>query len=84
MQAGANQSWGFGRSLTAENTYASRNTSNFGWNVGLNLPLFQGLRNVRNLDYARSSMVQTLEQLEETKDDITLNVIAQYLQALLP
>ena len=27
-------------------------------------------------------MVQTLEQLEETKDDITLNVIAQYLQAL--
>lgn len=82
VQAGANQSWGFGRSLTAENTYASRNTSNFGWNVGLNLPLFQGLRNVRNLDYARSSMVQTLEQLEETKDDITLNVIAQYLQAL--
>ena len=62
VQAGANQSWGFGRSLTAENTYASRNTSNFGWNVGLSLPLFQGLRNVRNLDYARSSMRQTLEQ----------------------
>lgn len=82
VQAGANQSWGFGRSLTAENTYASRNTSNFGWNVGLSLPLFQGLRNVRNLDYARSSMRQTLEQLEEAKDDITLNVIAQYLQAL--
>ncbi|MDE6049563.1 MAG: TolC family protein, partial [Paramuribaculum sp.] len=82
LAAGANQSFSFGRGLTSENTYANRNTSNFGWNVGLNLPLFQGLRNVRNLDYAKANMLTLVEQLESAKDDITLNVIAQYLQAL--
>ncbi|MDE6651998.1 MAG: TolC family protein [Paramuribaculum sp.] len=82
LAAGANQSFSFGRGLTSENTYANRNTSNFGWNVGLNLPLFQGLRNVRNLDYAKANMLTLIEQLESAKDDITLNVIAQYLQAL--
>lgn len=82
VAAGASQSFSFGRGLTAENTYANRNTSNFGWNVGLQLPIFQGLRNVRNLDYAKANLRTMVEQLESAKDDITLNVIAQYLQAL--
>lgn len=82
VAAGANQSFSFGRGLTSENTYANRNTSNFGWNVGLSLPLFQGLRNVRNLEYAKANLLTLVEQLESAKDDITLNVIAQYLQVL--
>lgn len=82
LQAGANQSFSFGRGLTSENTYANRNTQSFGWNLGLSLPLFQGLRNVRNLDYARTNLRMIVEQLESAKDDITLNVIAQYLQVL--
>ncbi|MBD5331197.1 MAG: TolC family protein [Bacteroides sp.] len=82
LSAGANQSFSFGRGLTAENTYANRNTSNFGWNAGLSLPVFQGMRRVRNLDYARTNLRMVIEQLESAKDDITLNVIAQYLQVL--
>lgn len=82
VAAGASQSFSFGRGLTAENTYANRNTSNFGVNAGLNLPLFQGLRNIRNLDYAKANLRTLVQQLESTKDDITLNVIAQYLQTL--
>lgn len=82
VSAGASQSFNFGRGLTSENTYANRNTSNFGWNAGLQLPLFQGLRNVRNLAYARTNLRQVVEELESAKDDITLNVIAQYLQVL--
>jgi outer membrane protein len=80
--ASAQESWSFGRGLTSENTYANRNTSNFGWSVGLNLPLFQGLQNVRQVAYAKSSLVATVEALEGAKDDVTLQVIAQYLQAL--
>lgn len=82
VSAGASQSFSFGRGLTSENTYANRNTSNFGWQAGLNLPLFQGLRNVRNLAYAKANLLTLVEQLESAKDDITLNVIAQYLQVL--
>lgn len=38
LSAGAAQSWSFGRGLTAENTYANRNTSSLGWNANLSLP----------------------------------------------
>lgn len=82
VSASASQSWNFGRGLTADNTYANRNTSNFGWNVGLNLPLFQGLQNVRQVAYAKANLAAVMENYEAAKDDVTLRVIAQYLQVL--
>lgn len=82
VQAGANQSFDFGRGLTSNNTYANRNTSSFGWNVGLSLPLFQGLQNVRRLAYSKANLKALVEQSEAAKDDVTLNVISQYLQVL--
>lgn len=82
LQAGANQSFDFGRGLTSDNTYANRNTSSFGWNVGLSLPLFQGLQNVRRLAYSKANLRAMVEQSEAAKDDVTLNVISQYLQVL--
>lgn len=80
--AGASQNFAFGRGLTGDNTYANRNTQSFGVNVGLNMPIFQGLAGVRRLDYAKASLSAVLEQYEAAKDDVTLNVIAQYLQVL--
>ena len=82
LSAGASQSWSFGRGLTSENTYANRNTSMTGFNANLSLPLFQGLSAIRQVDYARTRMLQIVEQTEAMKDDITLNIIAQYLQVL--
>ena len=78
----ASQSFNLGRGLTSENTYADRNTSNFQWGANLNVPLFQGLGNVRRLDYAKASLLAVVEEFEAAKEDVTLNVIAQYLQVL--
>ena len=82
LSAGANQSWDFGRGLTSENTYANRNTSMFGWNANLSLPLFQGLSAVRQLKYAHANLKMLTEQKEAAKDEVTLSVISYYLQAL--
>lgn len=82
LSAGANQSWDFGRGLTSENTYANRNTSMFGWNANLSLPLFQGLSAVRQLKYAHANLKMLSEQKEAAKDEVTLSVISYYLQAL--
>ncbi len=82
LDASASQTWNFGRGLTSSNTYADRNTSNFQWGVGLSLPLFQGLSAVRRVKASESSLAQTLMETEAARDDITLNVIAQYLQVL--
>lgn len=78
----ASQNFSFGRALTMDNTYADRNTTTFAAGASLNMPIFQGLQGIRRLDYAKSNLAAMLEQAEATKDDVTLNVIAAYLQAL--
>lgn len=78
----ATQSWNFGRGLTSSNVYANSNTMSFGANVGLQVPLFNGLQTLRQIDYAKSSLTAIVETLEATKDDVTLRIIAQYLQVL--
>ncbi len=82
VSASASQSFNFGRGLTAENTYANRNTSNTSWNVGMNLPLFQGLTEYRGMKVAKESLRQYVLENESAKDNVTLNVISQYLQVL--
>lgn len=82
LSASASESFSFGRGLTTDNTYVDRNTSNFQWGVNLNVPLFQGLENVRRLKVAKSTLEQTLLEYEAAKDDLTLNIITQYLQVL--
>lgn len=82
VSASASESFNFGRGLTSQNTYANRNTSNFQWGAGLELPLFQGMREYRQLAYSKESMRQMLYEVEAAKDNISLNVISQYLQVL--
>lgn len=82
VQGYASESFSFGRGLTADNTYANRNTSSTSLGASLNLPLFQGLRATRRVAQAKANLAQLLEQTEATKDNITLRVIAQYLQVL--
>lgn len=82
ISAGASQSFSFGRGLTSDNTYTNRNTSNFGWSINMSLPLFDGLSAVRQTKYAKANLRALVEELEASKDDITLNVISAYLQVL--
>lgn len=82
VNAGASQSFDFGRGLTSSNIYADRNTSNFMWNVGLSLPIFQGLSAKRQLDLAKANLASMIENIEAVKDDVTLRVMSQYLQVL--
>lgn len=82
LSGSASQSFSFGRGLTSQNTYADRNTSNFQWNVGMQLPLFQGLSAARQLKQAKANLRSMVLQIESAKENVTLNVISQYLQVL--
>ena len=82
MDASASESFNFGRGLTAENTYADRNTTNTQWGVSLGLPLFQGTAAYRRVRIARMSLQQYVLETEATKDNLALNVMSQYLQVL--
>lgn len=80
VSAYGSQSFNFGRALTADNTYANRNTKSTSFGAQLSLPLFQGLRAVRNLKYSRTQLRGLIEQTEAVRDNVTINVIGQYLQ----
>lgn len=82
LSAGAGQNWDFGRGLTAANTYANRNTSMFSWNARMSLPIFQGLRNIRQLRYSRTNLSMLEKQMEATRDEVRLSIITSYLQVL--
>ncbi|MDE7467528.1 MAG: TolC family protein [Muribaculaceae bacterium] len=82
VQGFASQNFSFGRGLTAENTYADRNTSSFAAGAQLSMPIFSGLRNLRTKQRAETSLLAVLERSEAAKDDVSLNVMALYLQAL--
>ncbi|MDE6637241.1 MAG: TolC family protein [Muribaculaceae bacterium] len=76
------QNFSFGRGLTADNTYANRNTNSFSLGAQLSVPLFQGLRVVRSVKYSQTSLKALVEQSEAIKDDVTVNVMVAFLQAL--
>lgn len=82
LNASAGESLNFGRGLTANNTYADRNTTNFQWGASLQLPLFQGLSEYRQIKVAKSNLQQLLYEHEAAKDNVTLTIISQYLQVL--
>ncbi len=82
LSANVGQSWNIGRGLTAENTYANRNTSNFQWGASLNVPIFNGMQTPRQVSYQKANLATVIEQFEAAKEDITLNVITAYLQVL--
>lgn len=82
ISGSASQSFNFGRGLTAENTYANRNTSSFQVGASISVPVFSGLRNSRTLEQARLNLRSITWRLEQVRDNVTLNVIAQYLQVL--
>lgn len=82
VSANIGQSWNLGRGLTAQNTYADRNTSNLQWGASLNLPLFSGLSTTRRVSVAKANLGAIIEQYEAAKEEITINVIGAYLQVL--
>ena len=81
VSGSASESVNFGRGLTAENTYANRNTTNFSLGLNAQMPVFQ-MRSIKQLKYARTNLTTLLYQVEAAKDNVTLNVLSAYLQVL--
>lgn len=83
VSGGASQSFSFGRGLTADNTYANRNTSSFGVNASLSLPVSTYFGSGQAaVKAAKLSLNGLLRQCEVARDNVELNVLTQYLQVV--
>jgi len=83
LNASANQSWSFGRSLTSSNTYQNINSSQSSFGISSSLVLFDGLKMKYNIDGRKADMYASQADLDKIKQDITTGVAAEFLQILL-
>lgn len=84
VNANANNSWNAG--LTQDVTTGileQQTTRNFSVGATASLPIFHGLRNLREWQRAKLSILSSQYSLEKMKDDILLNVANAYLNALV-
>lgn len=83
VNASASNSWNTG--LTQNVTTGilqTQTTRNFSAGVTASMTLFDGLRNVKQLQYAKMAKLASEYSLEQMKDDIALFVANSYLQVL--
>lgn len=80
LSAGASQSWSFGRSITADNTYANTNTASTSFSLGTDVTLFAGRRLTGNIQIAELSLEAAKSDLERIKDDIRVQVAQSFIQ----
>ncbi|OJX87592.1 MAG: transporter [Paludibacter sp. 47-17] len=83
LNASAGQSFMFGRSLIADNTYRNVNSSQTSFGIGSGITLFDGMRMKYNIDARKAEMLAAKADLEKIQEDIRLNVTVAYLQVLL-
>jgi outer membrane protein len=83
LNASVGQNYTFGRSLTADNTYQSANSSRSSFSISSSVTLFDGMRMKYNIDARRADVNASEAELAKIRKDIELNVTVAYLQALM-
>lgn len=80
----ANNTWNSG--LTQDVTTGilqQQTTRNFSFNTTLNVPIYNGLRNLKQWQRAKLSQIASQYALEEMKDNVLLNITNAYLNVLV-
>jgi len=82
LSGSASQNWNFGSSIGQDGVRISRDVrgNNFGLNTGITL--FDGMRNVNNLEQAKLGFESSLLQKDILKDDITIQILTRYIDIL--
>lgn len=82
VNASASHSMNFGRGLTADNTYANRNTINTSFDMSANVMLYSGGQMSRDIEVKRLNLQAAIADLDNVKDNIHVQVISAYMEAL--
>lgn len=82
LSASGSESLSFGRGLTADNTYTNSNTSSTSFNLGMDVPVFQGLQISTGIRMGRLDLEAAMADLDKAKDDVRVAVAQAYVQIL--
>lgn len=82
LNAGASESFSFGRGLTADNTYTNNSTNSTSLSLSTSVPLFTGGRIPAQLRLARLNLEAATADLTKARESMALQVAQQYIQAV--
>lgn len=82
LSANASENLGFGRALSADNTYINRNTQSTVLNLSTSIPLITGGRIPAEIKVRKLGLDAAMADLSKTKESIALQVISAYLEAI--
>ena len=82
VSASASENLSFGRGLTADNTYSNSNTTSTSFNLGGNVPIFQGFDITNSIKLGKLNLEAATVDLEKARDDIRVAVAQAYVQIL--
>ncbi len=82
LNGNVSNSMNFGRSLSYDNTYQNVNSSQIDAYLSSDIKLWNGLILQNTIKQRELDLQATIQDLQKTKDDITLNIAAAYLEIL--
>lgn len=72
----------FGRVLSSDNTYQTKNQTSGSLNVSASVPLFQGMRINHQIKAGKLDLAAAVEDLERAREDVAIHVMTLYLEVL--
>lgn len=72
----------FGRGLSSDNTYQTKNQTSGSLNVSASVPLFQGMRINHQVKAGKLDLAAAVEDLERAREDVAIHVMTLYLEVL--
>lgn len=82
MSGNASENFSFGRGLTADNTYSNTNTTSTSFNLGVDVPVFQGFQIRHDIALNKLNLAAAVADLDAIKDNISISVARAYVQIL--
>ncbi len=82
VNASLNQNLGFGRTVGNSNTYVNQNSSRTEFGINASAPLYQGNYISSRIKATEWNLKAAVEDINQTGDDITIQVTLAYLQVL--
>lgn len=80
LNAGVNESLGFGRSIGMDNTYSKNNTSSTSFQINTSLPILTGNRIENTIKLNQLNLEASTADLEKARNDIRTQIAQQYIQ----
>ncbi|MBQ4286113.1 MAG: TolC family protein [Bacteroidales bacterium] len=82
VSGSASESLSFGRGIGADNVYENANTTGTSFNLGAQVPVFQGFAINHQIALRKLNLAAAEANLEKIKDDIRRSVARAYVQIL--